>query len=70
MSTSHSSNRRPSDEWLTVDDLCAEFSLPKATFYKWRCRRLGPVATRLPSGKLRFRRSDVDRWAESLREGL
>lgn len=70
MSRSHSSNRQPGDELLTVDDLCAELSLPKSTFYKWRGKRLGPEALRLPSGQLRFRRSEVDRWAESLREGL
>lgn len=48
---------------LTIDQAAAYLSIPKATLYTWRTRRVGfgPRAVKL-GGCLRYRRSDLDAW--------
>lgn len=48
---------------LNVDQAAAYLSIPKATLYTWRTRRVGfgPPAVKL-GGCLRYRRSDLDAW--------
>jgi len=52
---------------LTVVDVCAELGIARSAFYDWRAEE-GPVCFRLPNGGLRIRRSELDRWLESLQE--
>ena len=48
---------------LTIDQAAAYLSIPKATLYTWRTRRVGfgPPAVKL-GGCLRYRRTDLDAW--------
>jgi excisionase family DNA binding protein len=48
---------------LTIDQAAAYLSIPKATLYTWRTRRVGsgPRAVKL-GGCLRYRRSDLAAW--------
>lgn len=48
---------------FTIDQAAAYLSIPKATLYTWRTRRVGfgPRAVKL-GGCLRYRRSDLDAW--------
>lgn len=56
-------------EYLTVDQVCAELGgerpLARSTFDEWRAKGLGPRCIKLPNGKLRIRRADLDRWLDS-----
>ncbi|NMM16649.1 MAG: helix-turn-helix domain-containing protein [Cellulomonas sp.] len=55
----------PLDPLLTLDDLAAYLGVPKGTLYRWRVDHKGPRGIRF--GKhLRFRRSEVDPWLDSL----
>ncbi|WP_372454313.1 helix-turn-helix transcriptional regulator [Streptomyces tardus] len=47
---------------LTVDEVCAELSVARSTFYEWRQKGKGPRCIRLPNGSLRVRRSDFENW--------
>jgi excisionase family DNA binding protein len=47
---------------LTVTEVIAVLRVPRSTFYRWRQRRLGPPALRLPGGQLRVRRADLHDW--------
>ena len=53
---------------LTVVDVCAELGIARSTFYDWRAARKAPICFRLPNGGLRIRRSEFDRWLETLQE--
>lgn len=48
---------------LTIDQAAEYLSIPKATLYTWRTRRVGfgPRAVKL-GGCLRYRRTDLDAW--------
>lgn len=54
------------DPLLTAKDLIEMLGVSRDTFDKWRHSGRGPTAYRLPNGKLRFRRSDVEKWFEGL----
>ncbi|MFC9317426.1 helix-turn-helix transcriptional regulator [Streptomyces nigra] len=56
------------DEMLSIDEVIAEIGVPRATFYRWRQLRKGPKAIKLPNGSVRIRRSDLERWIESMEE--
>ncbi|MEV6533019.1 helix-turn-helix domain-containing protein [Streptomyces sp. NPDC051639] len=56
------------DEMLSIDQVIAEIGVPRATFYRWRQLRKGPKAIRLPNGSVRIRRSELERWIETLEE--
>nr|WP_037884568.1 helix-turn-helix domain-containing protein [Streptomyces sp. SID4926] len=53
---------------LTIPEVIAEIGAPRATFYRWRQLRKGPKAIKLPNGSVRIRRSELDRWIETLEE--
>jgi hypothetical protein len=67
-----SANGRPSrtargtgDEWLTVDEVCAELRIGRRTFERWRTLGVAPRATRpTRNGPLKIKRSWLDEWAE------
>ncbi len=50
---------------LTIDQAAAYLSIPKATLYTWRTRRVGygPRAVKM-GGNLRYRLGDLDAWIE------
>lgn len=50
------------DELLTVSAVIAELGITRATFYRWRSLGKGPKAIRLPNGKIRVRRSELNRF--------
>lgn len=56
------------DEMLTIPEVIEEIGVPRATFYRWRSRRIGPKSIKLPNGAVRIRRSELDRWLNSLEE--
>ena len=53
------------DEWLTVDEVCAELNIGRRTFERWRTLGIAPRATRpTKNGPLRIKRSWLEEWAE------
>jgi hypothetical protein len=57
--------RATSDEWLTVDEVCAELRIGRRTFERWRTLGVAPRATRpTRNGPLKIKRSWLDEWAE------
>jgi Helix-turn-helix domain len=53
------------DEWLTVDQVCAELNIGRRTFERWRTLGIAPRATRpTRNGPLRIKRSWLEEWAE------
>ncbi|MEV4411413.1 helix-turn-helix domain-containing protein [Catellatospora sp. NPDC049609] len=67
MATTTPTRNRPTDQ-LTVPQVIAELQVSRSTFYGWRAAGKGPKCFRLPNGDLRIRRSDLDRWLESLED--
>nr|WP_190155185.1 helix-turn-helix domain-containing protein [Streptomyces sp. SID5770] len=53
---------------LTIPQVVKEIGVPRATFYRWRQLKKGPKAIKLPNGAVRIRRSDLERWIETLEE--
>ena len=51
---------------MTVADVCDNLGISRSTWDKWRQRRRGPQAIRLPNGELRIRRSEFESWLLSL----
>jgi excisionase family DNA binding protein len=56
------------EQLLTIDQVIAELAVPRATFYRWRQLGKAPRAIKLPSGTVRIRRSELDRWISALEE--
>ncbi|HEY1324194.1 MAG TPA: helix-turn-helix domain-containing protein [Streptosporangiaceae bacterium] len=53
------------DEWLTVDEVCAELRIGRRTFERWRTLGVAPRATRpTRNGPLKIKRSWLEEWAE------
>ena len=60
-----------SDEWLTVEEICAELKVSRRTFDRWRATGTGPKCERLGGhGPLRCRRSWFETWAETGEQGV
>lgn len=49
-------------EKLTVAQVCEELGISRSTFYFWRQTRKAPRCIKLPNGKVRVRRNDLDAW--------
>lgn len=52
----------PRDELLTVSTVIQELQISRATFYRWKSLRIGPKTFKLPNGKIRVRRSELERF--------
>lgn len=52
-------------EWLTVAAFCAEIQISRSTFYDWVAKGRAPRCRKLPNGKLRIDRRDIDTWYDS-----
>ncbi len=51
------------DEWLTVNEFCAEHKISRRTFDRWRRVGKGPRAERLAgNGPIRIKRSWINQW--------
>ncbi len=58
-------DRAGPDDWLTVDEVCAELNIGRRTFERWRSMGIAPRATRpARNGPLRIKRSWLEEWAE------
>ena len=60
--------RSAQQEQLTIPEVCAELRITRSTFYYWRQLGKAPKCIKLPSGKIRVRRSDLDAWIASCEE--
>ncbi len=59
---------KPRDEMLSIPQVIEEIGVPRATFYRWRQLRKGPKAIKLPNGSVRIKRSELERWMQTLEE--
>jgi hypothetical protein len=58
--------RGTGDEWLTVDEVCAELRIGRRTFERWRTLGVAPRATRpTRNGPLKIKRRWLEEWAEN-----
>ncbi|MEU5985042.1 helix-turn-helix domain-containing protein [Streptomyces sp. NPDC047434] len=53
---------------LTIAQVVEEIGVSLATFYRWRQLKKGPKSIKLPNGSVRIRRSELERWIESLED--
>jgi hypothetical protein len=57
--------RDAGDEWLTVEEVCAELRIGRRTFERWRTLGVAPRATRpTRNGPLKIKRRWLEEWAE------
>lgn len=54
--------RRDPDENLTTTQVCRELKIARSTLYEWWAKNRGPHRSKLPNGKLRVTRRDLDEW--------
>jgi predicted DNA-binding transcriptional regulator AlpA len=54
--------------WMTYEEVLAEVGVTRSTMDKWRVTGRGPKFKKLPNGKLRARRADVEQWLDLLPE--
>lgn len=57
-----------SGNWLTVTEFCEEMGISRSTFDDWRAKRRAPKCVRLPNGSLRIKRTDFEKWLDTLEE--
>ena len=60
------STSKTATRWLTTQETCELLQVSRDTFAKWRGKRVGPLARRLPNGTLRFREDEVLDWVDGL----
>lgn len=58
----------PTDELLSVAEICTELKVSRRTFYRWRELRIGPESIKLPNGEIRVPRSSLAAWLARHRE--
>jgi predicted DNA-binding transcriptional regulator AlpA len=68
MTASHRTHRVPKDELLPLSEVLDELGITRASWYRWRNRGVGPRVTRLPNGRLRVRRSELDAFLREMEE--
>lgn len=50
------------EQMMTTADVASRFAVSVSTVERWRFEGRGPQAVRLPTGSVRYRRSDVLAW--------
>lgn len=55
-------------EYLTIAEVCEELGVARSTFDDWRVKGRAPRCIKLPNGKLRIRRGDLDHWLDTCLE--
>jgi excisionase family DNA binding protein len=53
---------------LTIAQLCKELGISRSTVYEWRAKGRTPCCIKLPNGQIRIRRTEFERWLDSLEE--
>ncbi|MEV8318893.1 helix-turn-helix domain-containing protein [Streptomyces sp. NPDC059900] len=66
MSRQKTPARKTSNELLPLTAVLLELQITRATWYRWRNRGIGPIAHRLPNGRLRVWRSDLDAFLDEM----
>lgn len=56
----------PRGKLLTLAEVCQELQIALSTFYDWRGKGTAPRCIKLPNGKVRVRRADLDAWIAAL----
>ena len=51
---------------MTVAEVCAELEISRFTWDKWRAKKKGPKAKRLPNGELRVTVEEFQAWLDGL----
>ncbi|MGL5823315.1 MAG: helix-turn-helix transcriptional regulator [Nocardioides sp.] len=51
---------------LTLTDILEDLDVSRSTFHDWRAKGRAPRCIKLPNGELRIRRTDYDKWLETL----
>ncbi|MPZ61241.1 MAG: helix-turn-helix domain-containing protein [Propionibacteriales bacterium] len=49
-------------QMLSIAEVITELDIPRSTFYRWLHTGRGPKSVKLPNGKVRIRRGDLDTW--------
>jgi predicted DNA-binding transcriptional regulator AlpA len=60
--TNATAKRKPSDELMTILDMCGELRISRRTFYRWKAAGDVPELVPLPGGEFRAYRSDYQAW--------
>jgi predicted DNA-binding transcriptional regulator AlpA len=68
MMTPVPADRNTGSDKLTIPEVCAELQIERSTFYYWRQTRQAPRCIRLPNGKIRVQRADLDAWIENMKD--
>jgi excisionase family DNA binding protein len=55
-------------ERLTVAEFCTEMKISRSTFYDWLTKGCAPRVHKLPNGKIRIDRRDIDAWYDACGE--
>ncbi|MQA62360.1 MAG: helix-turn-helix domain-containing protein [Actinophytocola sp.] len=56
-------------EYLTIEEVCEELrDVARSTFDEWRATGRAPRCIKLPNGKIRIRRADLDTWLNTCLE--
>lgn len=57
-------------QWMSMDDFCAELGITASTAYKWSSRGSHsgrfPAFRKLPNGSIRIRRDWFEEWLDGL----
>ncbi|MEU4697392.1 helix-turn-helix transcriptional regulator [Nonomuraea dietziae] len=53
---------------LTIAEVLDEIDVPKSTFYRWLHTGRGPKSLKLPNGKRKIRRGDLDAWLHTFEQ--
>jgi len=62
-SAQQSKRYRDGADLLTQVQVCAQLGISDQTWMRWRAARRTPEPVTLPSGRLKWRREDIDRLA-------
>lgn len=57
--------RAPRGKLLTLAEVCEELQIALSTFYDWKGSGKAPRCIKLPNGKLRVRRTDLEAWLDT-----